>query len=229
MSECRAEDPPPPQQELWPPPRYDRGRSDEELVRRARGGDDRALGEVLGRYRILAKARARAYFLAGAEEEDVVQEAMIGLYKAVRDFDPAMTGSFRAFADLCVTRQVLTAVKTASRRKHGPLNSYVSLHATVGSGGDDGRQLADVLPLPTAADPADLLISAERARALRRQVDEELSRFETEVLGLYVDGRSYTEIADRLRRHVKSVDNALQRVKRKLSSRLQAETIAEAG
>ncbi len=204
-------------------------RPDAELVALARDGDDAALAELLGKYRSAARMKARSYFLVGADREDIVQEGMIGLYKAVRDFDPAHETSFRGFAELCVTRQIITAIKTAARQKHGPLNDYVSFSRPV-IGKDDGeRMLADVLPTRAVSDPADLVISAERIRALQSHVDEVLSDLETEVLRLYVEGKSYQEIAERLQRHVKSIDNALQRIKKKLEGHLRAGAAADAG
>ncbi len=204
--------------------------ADDALVLAARGGDDTALCELLTKYRAFARVKARSYFLVGADREDIVQEGMIGLYKAIRDFNPDLQSSFRAFAELCVTRQIITAIKTATRQKHGPLNNYVSFHRPVG-GDDDGgeRTLSDVLPTVAISDPADLVISAERIRALQEHFDEVLSDLETEVLRLYVEGKSYQEIAERLQRHVKSIDNALQRIKRKLEGHLRARTVADAG
>ena len=205
----------------------DARRGDDELVRAARTGDDTALTELLSRYRAFARIKARSYFIVGADREDIVQEGMIGLYKAIRDFDEARESSFRAFAELCVTRQIITAIKTATRQKHGPLNSYVSFNRPV-AGDDDGeRTLSDVLPGRTGADPADLVISAERIRMLQTHVDSVLSDLETEVLRLYVDGKSYQEIAGVLQRHVKSIDNALQRIKRKLEGHLREREIAD--
>lgn len=203
--------------------------SDEDLVRRARTGDDGALEELLGRYRGFARSRARVYFLAGADREDVLQEAMIGLHKAVRDYKPGLQTSFRSFAEVCVTRQVITAVKAATRFKHGPLNSYVSLDRPMQPDDDGARVLADILPTGASGDPAELVISAERMRALQVHVDESLSDLEVEVLRLYVDGKSYQEIAGLLHRHVKSVDNALQRVKRKLDLHLRDREGADSG
>ena len=204
-------------------------RSDNELVLAARAGDDAALSALLTKYRAFARVKARSYFLVGADREDIVQEGMIGLYKAIRDFNCEMESSFRAFAELCVTRQIITAIKTATRQKHGPLNNYVSFSRPV-TGDDDGeRVLADVLPTVAISDPADLVISAERIRALQEHFDDVLSELETEVLRLYVEGKSYTEIAERLQRHVKSIDNALQRIKRKLEGHLQARAVADAG
>lgn len=204
-------------------------RGDDELVLAARSGDDEALTILLTKYRAFARVKARSYFLVGADREDIVQEGMIGLYKAIRDFNGELESSFRAFAELCVTRQIITAIKTATRQKHGPLNNYVSFSRPV-TGDDDGeRVLADVLPTVAISDPADLVISAERIRALQSHFDEVLSDLETEVLRLYVEGKSYQEIAERLQRHVKSIDNALQRIKRKLEEHLRARSDADAG
>ncbi|GAC1443440.1 MAG: hypothetical protein NVSMB55_16940 [Mycobacteriales bacterium] len=212
--------------ERW---RNEDGRTDDELVLAARSGDDAALCDLLNKYRAFARVKARSYFLVGADREDIVQEGMIGLYKAIRDFNPDMQSSFRAFAELCVTRQIITAIKTATRQKHGPLNNYVSFERPVGSDDDGERVLSDVLPSRAVSDPADLVISAERIRALQAHFDEVLSDLETEVLRLYVEGKSYQEIAERLQRHVKSIDNALQRIKRKLEGHLRERTIADAG
>ena len=205
------------------------GRSDGDLVRAVRAGNEVALSELLHKYRAFARVKARSYFLVGADQEDVVQEGMIGLFKAIRDFDPDRGSSFRAFAELCITRQIITAIKTATRQKHGPLNNYVSFSRPVN--GDDGgeRVLADVLPTVAISDPADLVISAERIRALQAHFDEVLSDLEAEVLRLYVEGKSYQEIAARLQRHVKSIDNALQRIKHKLEAHLRARGVADAG
>jgi RNA polymerase sporulation-specific sigma factor len=202
-------------------------RSDDELVLAARAGDDVALAELLTKYRNFARVKARSYFLVGADREDIVQEGMIGLYKAIRDFNVEMQTSFRAFAELCVTRQIITAIKTATRQKHTPLNSYVSFNRPVVSDEDGDRTLGDVIPTVAITDPADLVISSERIRALQRHFDDVLSDLETEVLRLYVEGKSYQEIAESLNRHVKSIDNALQRIKRKLEMHLRAREIAD--
>ena len=204
-------------------------RSDDELVLATRSGDDEALSVLLTKYRAFARVKARSYFLVGADREDIVQEGMIGLYKAIRDFNPDMQSSFRAFAELCVTRQIITAIKTATRHKHGPLNNYVSFSRPVGTDEDGERVLGDVIPTVAITDPADLVISAERIRALQAHFDAVLSDLETEVLRLYVEGKSYQEIAERLQRHVKSIDNALQRIKRKLEGHLRAREVADAG
>ena len=195
---------------------------DEELVDRAREGDDKAIETLLHRYRHYARAKARTYFLAGADREDIVQEGMIGLFKAIRDFQIEKNTAFRAFAELCITRQIITAIKTATRQKHIPLNSYVSLNkpAAGAAEGDEDRPLSDALVGTTMADPAELVISAEEIASIKQSVGRLLSGLETEVLQLYMDGKSYQEIADMLGRHVKSIDNALQRIKRKLEHHL---------
>jgi RNA polymerase sporulation-specific sigma factor len=195
--------------------------TDEELVERARAGEEKAIEALLQRYRHYARAKARSYFLAGADKEDIVQEGMIGLFKAVRDFRPEKGTVFRAFAELCITRQILTAVKTATRQKHMPLNSYVSLNTpSRGTDQDAERALADVISAQAAVDPAELVISAEEIATIRDSLGSVLSPLEVEVLQLYMDGNSYQQIADTLSRHVKSIDNALQRIKRKLEQHM---------
>ena len=201
---------------------------DDELVAQARAGDDRALCALLDKYRGFARSKARSYFLVGADREDIVQEGMIGLYKAIRDYNPDLQSSFRAFAELCITRQIITAIKTATRQKHGPLNNYVSFSRPVLSDDEGERCLGDLIPTMAVSDPADLVISAERIRALQQHFDEVLSDLEAEVLRLYVDGKSYQEIAEVLKRHVKSIDNALQRIKRKLDMHLKDREVADA-
>ncbi|MBA2726398.1 MAG: RNA polymerase sporulation sigma factor SigH [Actinobacteria bacterium] len=190
--------------------------TDEGLVERAREGSDRAIEVLLHRYRHYARAKARSYFLAGADKEDIVQEGMIGLYKAIRDFQIEKNTAFRAFAELCMTRQIITAIKTATRQKHIPLNSYVSLNKPAGVDDEDQRSLGDALTSRAVVDPADLVISNQELQAIKASVAKVLSSLETEVLQLYMDGKSYGQIADMLGRHVKSIDNALQRIKRKL-------------
>jgi len=195
--------------------------TDEHLVELARSGDDQSLEMLLARYRHYARAKARSYFLAGADKEDIVQEGMIGLYKAIRDFEAARNIAFRSFAELCMTRQIITAIKTATRQKHVPLNSYVSLNRPTSD--DDGdRTLGDSLASDSVVDPAELVISAEEVADLRSTMGRLLSSLETQVLQLYMDGKSYQEIGDMLGRHVKSIDNALQRIKKKLESHVMA-------
>ena len=188
------------------------------LVGRVRDGDERALEVLLGRYRNFARSKARSYFLAGSDREDVVQEGMIGLFKAIRDFDLTQDTPFRAFAELCISRQILTAIKTANRHKHQPLNSSVSLDAPVHSESD--RAVGDNLIAGTLSDPVELVISAEEIEAMRESLRTGLTQLEGDVLKLYLDGKSYEEIASSLGNHVKSIDNALQRVKRKLQRHL---------
>ena len=199
---------------------------DDALVSRSRAGDERALAALLGRYRGFVRSKARSYFLAGADREDVVQEGMIGLYKAIRDFDAARQISFRAFADLCVTRQIITAVKTAMRLKHGPLNTYVSF--SLPAHGDDGDvELADTIAV-LVDDPCDHVMAGYDLAELERCFGEILSDLEAEVLQRHVSGESYAEIALAMDRHVKSIDNALQRIKRKLDGYLQARALEPA-
>ena len=189
--------------------------SDDALVERALVGDEIALAALLRRYRPFVRSKARPYFLAGAEREDVVQEGMIGLYKAVRDYDPQRESSFRSFAELCITRQIISAVKTATRHKHSPLNGYVSLYAPAWT--EDEPEPEQLLAqLTDGEDPADAAVSSAELASIAGYVNDALSELEVEVLQRYVEGESYAEIAAGLNRHVKAIDNALQRVKRKL-------------
>ena len=194
--------------------------TDKELVARTRTGDDRALEGLLGRYRNFARSKARSYFLVGADKEDVVQEGMIGLYKAIRDFDLEQETPFRAFAELCISRQILTAIKTANRNKHQPLNTSVSLDAPAHSDGGE-HSVGEDLVAPSQQDPAEVVISAQEIEALRATMHERLTELEGDVLSLYMDGKSYEEIAGALGNHVKSIDNALQRIKRKLQRHIE--------
>ena len=201
--------------------------ADEDLVARYQGGDGDALERLLQRYRRFARAKSRSYFLVGADSDDIEQEGMIGLYKAVRDFRSDRQSSFRAFAELCITRQVITAIKAATRQKHRPLNQYVSISG-VRAGDDPGeRSVEDLLDDHRVADPADEVISRERMDVMRRSMADMLSCLEVDVLKLYVEGKSYQEIGAHLGRHVKSIDNALQRIKRKLDQHLQEERAAD--
>ncbi|MDI6843532.1 MAG: RNA polymerase sporulation sigma factor SigH [Anaerosomatales bacterium] len=204
-------------------PRRRLGQADEEiqLIQAAQAGDDRASTEILRRYRGFVRCKARSYFLAGADREDVIQEGMIGLYKAIRDYDPSKQSSFRSFAELCVTRQLITAIKSATRQKHAPLNSYVSLSRTAGPEEEGERVLADILAVREVCDPAELVISAWEATSIREGFLSALSPFESEVLRLYVNGKSYQEVADTLGRHTKAVDNAIQRIKRKVEIQVE--------
>ena len=187
---------------------------DDEVVLQAQAGDGQALVFLLDKYKNFVRAKARSYFLIGADHEDIVQEGMIGLYKAIRDYKADKQTSFRAFAELCVKRQIITAIKTATRQKHVPLNSYVSLNKPLYDEESD-RTLLDVIE-GRVTNPEDLFISKEGMDNIQRQIDTLLSDFEKQVLEAFLDGKSYQEIALMLDRHVKSIDNALQRVKRKL-------------
>ncbi|CAN5154933.1 RNA polymerase sporulation sigma factor SigH [soil metagenome] len=192
--------------------------ADEALVAFARSGDDRAVEILLDRFKPQVRSKARTYFLVGGDRQDVIQEGMIGLYKAVRDYDQAKHPSFRHFADMCVTRQVITAVNAATRHKHAPLNSYVSLHGSTGGDGDDHEpELADRIT-DVGQDPADRVASTSDLEQLKAFCLEVLSDLETEVLVRYVAGETYHAIAADLGRHTKAIDNAVQRIKRKLES-----------
>ncbi len=190
--------------------------TDEEIVVEIKDGcNSIALDYLINKYRNFVRAKARSYFLIGADREDIIQEGMIGLYKAIRDFRNDKLSSFRAFAELCVTRQIITAIKTATRQKHIPLNSYISLNKPIYDE-DSDRTLLDVLSGAKVSDPEELVISREEFVDIEAKMEEILSDLEWKVLMSYLDGKSYQEIAVDLDRHVKSIDNALQRVKRKL-------------
>ena len=190
--------------------------TDEEIVAEAKTNSNNiALDYLINKYRNFVRAKARSYFLIGADREDIIQEGMIGLYKAIRDFRNDKLSSFRAFAELCVTRQIITAIKTATRQKHIPLNSYVSLNKPIYDE-DSDRTLLDVLSGSKISDPEELVISREEFIDIEAKMGQILSDLEWKVLMSYLDGKSYQEIAVELERHVKSIDNALQRVKRKL-------------
>ena len=189
--------------------------TDEEIAVLAQQGDSLASEFLLNKYKNFVRSKARSYFLVGADHEDIVQEGMIGLFKAFRDFKPDKLSSFRTFAELCITRQIITAIKTATRQKHIPLNSYVSLNKPIYDEESD-RTLLDVITEGRATNPEELLIGQEDLSSIEGRIGEALSDLEWEVLTSYLDGKSYQEIAEDLGRHVKSIDNALQRVKRKL-------------
>lgn len=193
---------------------------DEDVVEFAKDGDTAALEYLINKYKNFVRAKARSYFLIGADREDIIQEGMIGLYKAIRDFRPDKLSSFRAFAELCITRQIITAIKTATRQKHIPLNSYVSLNKPIYDE-DSDRTLLDVISGSKITDPEELIISREEFDDIEEKMGEILSSLEWKVLMSYLEGKSYQEIAVDLKRHVKSIDNALQRVKRKLERYLE--------
>ena len=194
--------------------------SDEDIVQLCHNGDTAAEEYLLNKYKNFVRSKARSYFLIGADHEDIVQEGMIGLYKAIRDYKSEKLSSFRAFAELCITRQIITAIKTATRQKHIPLNSYVSLNKPLYDEESD-RTLLDIIMEGNSGNPEEMIINQENLGNIHRKINEVLSGLEQEVLAAYLDGKSYQEIAETLGRHVKSIDNALQRVKRKLEKYLE--------
>ncbi len=207
---------------VWVEPR------DQMLVNRARDGDGVAMDEIIDRYRGFVRLKASSYFLAGGDGEDLIQEGLIGLYKAVRDYRSDREASFRSFVELCVTRQIITAIKTAARNKHAPLNTYVSFsHTRAGSSGDQEMSLAEILPSDPVVDPVNQAISSEELGSLVGCLGAALSELESGVLTMYLEGRSYEEIADRLDCTPKTVDNALQRVKRKVTTHLRAREVID--
>ena len=199
---------------------------DEAVVELAGNGDMNAQEYLINKYKNFVRAKARTYFLLGGDKEDLIQEGMIGMYKAIRDYRPDKLSSFRAFAELCITRQIITAIKTATRQKHIPLNSYVSLNKPIYDE-DSDRTLLDVITGTKITDPEELIISQEEFDNIEEKMGELLSSLELRVLMYYLEGKSYQEIAEDLGRHVKSIDNALQRVKRKLEKYLDDRTEEE--
>lgn len=191
--------------------------NDSDTVVRAQNGDSDALEFILDKYKNLVSFKARLYFLAGADKEDIVQEGMIGLYKAVRDFNPEKQVNFRSFAELCITRQIITAIKTATRMKHQPLNTYVSLNKPA-FGEESDKTMLDTITGSEGLDPEKIYIDYEDYKNIENKIGEMLSRLEWQVLTLYLSGKSYHEIAAQLGRPEKSVDNALQRIKAKIET-----------
>ena len=187
---------------------------DEDLVALAQKGDDKALDYLFGKYIPYVRNKSLSYFIAGADRDDIIQEGMIGLFKAVRDFSSERGVTFKTFADICVTRQILTAVKNASRQKHAPLNFYISLNKSVADDDDDST-LEDILGHAQSTNPEDILLEKEKADTLGAEMHKLLSEFEQQVLSLYLQGKSYADIALEIGKSPKSVDNALQRIKKK--------------
>ena len=213
---------------IIPPDKF-KDMTDEEIILEAQQhNNSEAVDFIVNKYRNFVKAKARAYFLIGADKEDIIQEGMIGLYKATRDFRVDKQASFRAFAELCITRQIITAIKTATRQKHIPLNSYVSLNKPIYAE-DSERTLMDVIAGIHVTDPEELVISREEFSDIEVRMNEILSDLEWKVLNAYLDGKSYNEMSEELHRHVKSIDNALQRVKRKLEKYLEARNLENKG
>ncbi len=196
------------------------------LIALAKQGDRAAYDRLVRRYHGFVRLKASSYFLAGGDSDDLIQEGLVGLYKAIRDFRTDRESSFRNFAELCITRQIITAVKTATRNKHTPLNQYVSFSATPAGGGEDVPTLDQVLPGPSVHDPANQVVSSEELRALVGCLSTALSELESRVLSLYLDGCSYEQVGEHLACDTKTVDNALQRVKRKVGAHLDARAVA---
>ena len=193
---------------------------DEEVVQLAQDANGAALEYLLNKYKNFVRTKARSYFLIGADHEDIVQEGMIGLYKSIRDYRRDKQKSFRAFAELCITRQIITAIKTATRQKHIPLNNYVSLNRPIYDE-DSDRTLLDIMTEDVPSNPEEVFIDREDLSVIEGRIGEMLSDLEKQVLVRYIEGKSYAEISEEMGRHVKSIDNALQRIKRKLMKYLK--------
>ncbi|NLL81938.1 MAG: RNA polymerase sporulation sigma factor SigH [Tissierellia bacterium] len=193
--------------------------SDEDIVELANSNNSQALDYLLYKYKNLVRLKARSYFLIGADRDDIIQEGMIGLYKAIRDYEKDRLSSFKSFAEICVKRQMITAIKSATRQKHLPLNFYISLNKPVYEEESD-RTLLDIVSESNSLDPMDLFIGREDLKQMESKIVEMLSDFENDVLAAYIDGKTYHEIAKELDKDIKSVDNALQRVKKKLEKYL---------
>jgi RNA polymerase sporulation-specific sigma factor len=198
---------------------------DHYLVALAKRGSADAYDRLIRRYRGFVRLKASSYFLLGGDSDDLIQEGTVGLYKAIRDYRTDRESSFRNFAELCITRQIITAVKTASRNKHAPLNQYVSFAQTPAAAGDSDTTLEDILPGPISDDPADRVIASEELSSLVTCLGDVLSELESQVLSLYLDGYSYEVVAERLECDTKTVDNALQRVKRKVSTHISGREV----
>jgi RNA polymerase sporulation-specific sigma factor len=227
---------PTPTQELPVPARPQAGRhhsspqpelDDHYLVALAKEGKSDAYDSIIRRYRGFVRLKASSYFLLGGESDDLIQEGLLGLYKAVRDYRTDRESSFRNFAELCITRQIITAVKTATRNKHTPLNQYVSFSQTPAAAGDSETTLDEVLPGPTTSDPVSQVIATEELESLISCLSSVLSELESRVLSLYLDGHSYEVVAERLECDTKTVDNALQRVKRKVGTHLASREVKQ--
>jgi RNA polymerase sporulation-specific sigma factor len=202
---------------MTPAQRAERELEDLQLVIRARNGDSRSMDTLIRRYTGFVRLKASSYFLAGGDSEDLIQEGLIGLYKAVRDFRSDKETSFRSFAELCITRQIITAIKTATRFKHAPLNTYVSFSQTpAGQESEGDCTLGDALPGPGVDEPSICVISTEELQSLVFCLGTGLSKLEADALRFYLEGSSYEEMADELGVDTKTIDNALQRVKRKI-------------
>ncbi|HKM03008.1 MAG TPA: RNA polymerase sporulation sigma factor SigH [Lachnospiraceae bacterium] len=195
---------------------------DEELIGRLRDGEAAIIDFIMDKYKNLVRSKAKSMFILGADNEDLIQEGMIGLFKAIRDYDSGRDASFFTFADLCISRQMYTAIQASGRKKHSPLNSYISLYsATFGNDGEDGGvELVHIIASDTDRNPEEMLIDKENVEVLENRIDKELSGFEKQVLDLHLTGMSYIQIAKVLGKDEKSTDNALQRIKGKLKKML---------
>ncbi len=198
---------------------------DHYLIALAKQGKSDAMDRIIRRYHGFVRMKASSYFLIGGDSDDLVQEGLVGLYKAVRDYRSDRESSFRNFAELCITRQIITAVKTATRNKHTPLNQYVSFSQTPAAAGDSDSTLDEILPGPSTGDPVNQVISTEELKSLVACLSSVLSELESSVLSLYLDGNSYEEVGERLACDTKTVDNALQRVKRKVVTHLNSRVV----
>ena len=194
--------------------------TDEEIVVMAKNGNENATDYIIEKYKNFVKSRARTYFLIGADKEDIIQEGMIGLYKAIRDYDAEKSALFRGFAEICITRQIITAIKTATRQKHIPLNSYISLNKPAYDE-ESERMMIDMIAEKDNFNPEEIMITKEHFSTMLIKMSEVLSKFEWKVMNLFLDGKSYSEIAKRLDKSEKSIDNALQRIKKKVEKYLQ--------
>ena len=200
--------------------------SDDELLELINKKDTDALDFLICKYKDLVNSKVNKYFIIGAEKEDIVQEGLIGLYKAVKDYNPDKQNSFKSFANLCIERQLITAIKSSNRQKHMPLNSYLSLNMTAfeNEDGNNDIQIVDVLENTVIEDPLDTITKKEYFSSVENVIDSSLSDFEKKVLNRYVQGESYVKIAERLDAPVKSVDNAIQRIRKKTAKNIQAES-----
>lgn len=199
---------------------------DQRLVALAKAGDSKATDQLIRRYQKFVRLKASSYFLVGGDSEDLIQEGLVGLYKAIRDYRTDRESSFRNFAELCITRQIITAVKTATRNKHAPLNQYVSFGQSPSANGETETTMEEILPGPTAFDPVNQAISSEELACLVSCLQGTLSEMESSVLGYYLEDRSYEDVAQLLDCDTKTVDNALQRVKRKVTKHLESRDVA---
>ncbi|MCX7758475.1 MAG: RNA polymerase sporulation sigma factor SigH [bacterium] len=193
---------------------------DNELVILAKKGNKKAIAILINKYKNFVRARSKFYFIIGADKEDIVQEGLIGLYKAIRDYNPDKKTSFRAFAELCIMRQIITAIKTATRQKHTPLNSYISLNKPIFEENGE-RVLSDVIVSTRNVNPEEIYITLELTKDIKEKMKKYLSSLEAKVLSEYLRGLSYHEVAKSIGKHIKSVDNALQRIKRKIQQTIK--------